>query len=162
MNIQRILPFLGLAAAALGMTACTTPQGESTAGTGPGNGALALFRRAREKDEKVVYYHQDFDVWKNRATENKLIEESRIRRKYEEYPDYSRVRDRGYFDDDGLWHPSSRTLESYHGYPYAKRTRHPGFVRSPYEPYVLVNVRGIPRHAKVIDPSCGRIFLNVD
>jgi hypothetical protein len=151
-----------LIALAFGLVGCETPQGPSSAGSGPGNGAFALFRRVRERDERVVYYRQDFDVWPNRITENKLIEENRIRHKYEEYPDYSRVREMGHYDDDGLWHPASRKLVGYHGYPYARRTRHPGFVRSPYQPYVLVNVRGIPRYARVLDPSCGRIFINPD
>ncbi len=45
-------------------------------------------------------------------------------------------------------------------YPYARRTNRYGFVTSPYEPYNLIDVRGIPHGAKVVDPSRDRIFIN--
>jgi hypothetical protein len=43
-------------------------------------------------------------------------------------------------------------------YPYGRRTGTPGLLRSPYEPYSLVDVRGVPHGALVRDPSSGRIF----
>ncbi len=54
------------------------------------------------------------------------------------------------------------------GYDYDSRSRYPvgsrtgryGFVTSPYEPYNLIDVRGIPHGAKVVDPSRDRIFIN--
>ena len=45
-------------------------------------------------------------------------------------------------------------------YPVASRTNRYGFVTSPYEPYNLIDVRGIPHGAKVVDPSRDRIFIN--
>lgn len=45
-------------------------------------------------------------------------------------------------------------------YPMGDVTSQRGFVRSPYRPYHLIDVRGIPRGAQVIDPSCERIFIN--
>ncbi|MEO8352803.1 MAG: hypothetical protein ABI680_13795, partial [Chthoniobacteraceae bacterium] len=46
------------------------------------------------------------------------------------------------------------------GYPMGNRTSRRGYVRSPYSPYNLIDVRGIPRGARVIDPSTDRIFIN--
>lgn len=45
-------------------------------------------------------------------------------------------------------------------YPVATRTGRYGYVRSPYSPGNLIDVRDIPRGAKVVDPSCDRIFIN--
>ena len=44
-------------------------------------------------------------------------------------------------------------------YRYARRLGD-GFVRSPYYPYNTIDVRGIPRGARVVDPSTGRTFIN--
>jgi predicted small secreted protein len=46
------------------------------------------------------------------------------------------------------------------GYPFARRTGNPGFVRSPYRPHNMVDVRGIPPGELVRDPSSGGIFRN--
>ena len=45
-------------------------------------------------------------------------------------------------------------------YPEGRSTGHYGFVSSPYHPYNRIDVRRIPRGAKVVDPSCDRIFIN--
>jgi hypothetical protein len=44
--------------------------------------------------------------------------------------------------------------------PYAEPTNRYGFVTSPFPPYNLIDVRGIPHGARVVDPSCGRTFTN--
>lgn len=44
--------------------------------------------------------------------------------------------------------------------PYAEPTSRYGFVTSPYRPYNLIDVRGIPHGAQVLDPSCDRPFIN--
>lgn len=46
------------------------------------------------------------------------------------------------------------------GYPFAQRTNSSGFVRSPYPPNRIVDVRGIPPGELVRDPSTGGIFRN--
>jgi hypothetical protein len=46
------------------------------------------------------------------------------------------------------------------GYPFAARTGTYGFVRSPYPPHRIVDVRGIPPGELVRDPSSGGIFRN--
>ncbi len=45
-------------------------------------------------------------------------------------------------------------------YPYARPSEYPGYVLSPYRPHNLIDVRGIPPGARVMDPSCDRVFLN--
>ena len=43
-------------------------------------------------------------------------------------------------------------------YPFGQRIGRPGFLRSPYPPHAVVDVRGIPHGALVRDPSSGNIF----
>ncbi|MBV8900520.1 MAG: hypothetical protein JOY92_10480 [Verrucomicrobia bacterium] len=45
------------------------------------------------------------------------------------------------------------------GYPYGHPTEYPGLVRSPYYPHNLIDVRGIPAGALVLDPSVNRPFV---
>ena len=45
-------------------------------------------------------------------------------------------------------------------YRMATMTDHYGFVRSPYRPFALVDVRGIPHGERVVDPVSERIFIN--
>jgi hypothetical protein len=46
------------------------------------------------------------------------------------------------------------------GYPVGRRTEERGVVVSPYPPHNLIDVSGIPRGARVLDPSCRRTFIN--
>jgi hypothetical protein len=46
------------------------------------------------------------------------------------------------------------------GYPVAAPTSTYGFVRSPYSPHRIVDVRGIPHGALVRDPSTDGVFRN--
>jgi hypothetical protein len=55
-----------------------------------------------------------------------------------------------YYYDDGVAVP----------YPVAHLTRRPGFVTSPYPPHALIDVRGIPHGATVLDPASGEPFIN--
>jgi hypothetical protein len=43
---------------------------------------------------------------------------------------------------------------------YAAPTSDPDIVISPYEPYAIINVAGIPQGAKVLDPVSNQVFLN--
>lgn len=67
-------------------------------------------------------------------------------------------RDRYYYDDD-RYYEGDRYYHSAR-YPIARPTNRYGFVTSPYRPHHLIDVRGIPRGAKVADPSNDRIFIN--
>lgn len=64
--------------------------------------------------------------------------------------------DEGYYDAAG--NRSGRSYES--RYPVGTRTGRYGLVRSPFSPGNLIDVSGIPRGAKVVDPSCDRVFIN--
>ncbi len=46
------------------------------------------------------------------------------------------------------------------GYPAAQLTGTPGYVISPYGRHNTIDVRGVPRGARVKDPSTGGIFIN--
>ena len=67
-----------------------------------------------------------------------------------------RAYDEGYREGSG--YRGERYRES--RYPVGHRTGRYGLVRSPYSPGNLIDVSGIPRGAKVVDPSCDRIFIN--
>ena len=43
-------------------------------------------------------------------------------------------------------------------YPFGRRIGQPGFLRSPYPPHAIVDVRGVPHGALVRDPATGNIF----
>lgn len=45
------------------------------------------------------------------------------------------------------------------GYPVGTPTDRRGYVRSPYPPNNLIDVRGIPSGSHVVDPSTDRIFI---
>jgi len=45
------------------------------------------------------------------------------------------------------------------GYPYGRPTEYYGIVRSPYYPYHLIDVHGIPHGAMVVDPSTNQVFI---
>ena len=44
--------------------------------------------------------------------------------------------------------------------PVARYADVPGYVISPYHPYALIDVRGIRRGARVVDPVSNRVFIN--
>lgn len=44
------------------------------------------------------------------------------------------------------------------GFPYARRTERPGFYQSPYPPYQIYNLRGIPHGGLVEDRVGGGYF----
>lgn len=45
-------------------------------------------------------------------------------------------------------------------YPYGRKSNQKGYVYSPYRPYNLIDVRGYPSGAVVIDPSTNGRFVN--
>ena len=53
-----------------------------------------------------------------------------------------------------------RTYYGRASYPMGTPTYRYGFVTSPYRPYNVIDVRGIPRGARVVDTSNDRIFIN--
>lgn len=71
-----------------------------------------------------------------------------------------RQRERAY--EEGYYEGSYERDDDrdYDRYPVGRRTQNRGFVVSPYAPNHVIDVRGIPRGAKVQDPSNGRVFIN--
>ncbi len=74
-------------------------------------------------------------------------------------------RDYRYYDRNPGYHDyyADRYREGYYprpeqGYPYGTPTGDRNFVRSPYRPYNVIDVSGIPRGALVVDPSTDRVF----
>lgn len=65
---------------------------------------------------------------------------------------------RGRYADDERY--SGRYESRERSYPYGEPTRYDGYVRSPYRPYNIIDVRGIPEGALVLDPSVDRPFRN--
>jgi hypothetical protein len=45
-------------------------------------------------------------------------------------------------------------------YPVGHYEGHRGYVISPFPPHYEIDVRDIPSGAKVVDPSCDRVFIN--
>lgn len=71
--------------------------------------------------------------------------------------DRRRVYSEGYYEGRGDRGEGYREESRY---PVGRSTGRYGFVSSPYYPYNRIDVRGIPRGAKVVDPSCDKIFIN--
>ena len=66
-----------------------------------------------------------------------------------------RAYEEGYYDREYGYEGHTRG-----GYPLGHRSSRRGIVHSPYPPYNDIDVRGIPSGAKVLDPSCNRVFIN--
>ncbi len=69
---------------------------------------------------------------------------------YDAYPGYYRHYSRRY--DQGYYPRPSQ------GYPVGEPASAPGFVRSPYPPNNVIDVRGIPSGSLVVDPSTDMVF----
>ncbi len=60
----------------------------------------------------------------------------------------------GYYEDRAYGRGEYREL------PVARKTDRRGYVISPYKPYAVIDVRGIPRGSRVLDPVSKREFVN--
>lgn len=129
-SMRRLLPFIcALLLAAFGLSSCETPG--QTALLGAGIGAVAGRHTLRNA---AIGAGAGYLV-------GKIAQESRRGDDYDRY------------DDDDLYdgRPARR-------YAYARPTERRGFVISPYSGNVI-DVRGIPRGERVIDPSVDRVFI---
>ena len=135
--MNKLLPSISLSlVAAIALTGCETPGQSALAGaaTGAAVGGMLHGRGSDALHGAAIGAGAGYLL-------GKLAQRER-RSSYE----------RGYYDGGG-YRGESR-------YPIGRFTRNDGFVRSPYEPYHVIDVRGIPQGAQVIDPSCERIFIN--
>jgi hypothetical protein len=55
---------------------------------------------------------------------------------------------------------ADRREAAYGDYPVGRPAYRYGFVISPYPPHNVIDVRGIPHGAQVIDPSVNQVFIN--
>jgi hypothetical protein len=66
----------------------------------------------------------------------------------------------GYLIGKIVKHERHARERRYEDLPLAEPTEEYGIVASPYPPHSLIDVRGIPHGATVMDPSCERPFIN--
>ncbi|MCE9609532.1 MAG: hypothetical protein K8R23_04915 [Chthoniobacter sp.] len=114
---------------------------QALAGAAIGAAGGYLIGKAVQHDRRRVYSDGYYDGRGDRDGRDD---------RYDRYDRYDRDRrddDRGYYRDEAR-------------YPVGRSTGRYGFVSSPYYPYNRIDVRGIPRGAKVVDPSCDKIFIN--
>jgi len=137
MNRIPYLAAVGLAAVSITFSACETPgQGAAIgAGTGAVIGAIA------GGDIRAAAIGAGAG-----AAAGALIGKANQEQRRREYPGYEadRAYAAGYAPAEPVARPSSRR----------------GYVISPYPPYALVDVRHIPRGARVLDPASKRVFIN--
>jgi hypothetical protein len=141
------VPFVSLALlAAFTLSACDTPGHSALAGAGIGAaaGALLTGRPGGALLGAAAGAGTGYLV-------GKQVQRDRDAAYEDGYNDGRYADNRDYRDDGG---------DRDRGYPMGRPTDRPGFVVSPYPPYNRIDVRGIPRGARVQDPSTGRIFIN--
>lgn len=110
---------------------------QALAGAAIGAAGGYLIGKAVQHDRRRVYSEGYYDAREDRDG------------RHERYDRY---------DDDRRSEPTYRDSGGRH--PVGRFTSRAGFVTSPFYPYSRIDVRGIPRGAQVVDPSCDRIFIN--
>lgn len=133
MKIVRLLATSTTLLVAMGLTGCETPS--DTALLGAASGAAIGGLLHGRADQALVGAAIGAG---GGYLAGKVVQKER-RRSYEE----------GYYQ--------GRTTENY---PVGRPSTSRGLVVSPYRPYNLVDVRGIPSGARVVDPSCNKVFIN--
>ncbi len=74
--------------------------------------------------------------------------------------DRRRAYEEGYYEGRGSRYYRASSYSSRSGDPVGEPTERRGFVISPHPPHNLVDTRGIPRGARVLDPSTRQVFIN--
>ena len=144
--MKKFVPFISLALlTAFAFTGCETPGQSALTGaaTGAAIGGLATGRGQGALAGAAIGAGTGYLVGRQVQAERREAYDAGY---YDgRYPD-----DRGYRED----------RDYRDRYPIGRFTDRPGFVISPYYPYSRIDVRGIPRGARVEDPSTRRIFIN--
>lgn len=65
----------------------------------------------------------------------------------------------GYYNTGGDTYRQPTATPSATSYPYATPTQTQGYVRSPYQPYNTIDVRGIPSGKMAKEPGTNNIFM---
>ncbi|HEY3898644.1 MAG TPA: glycine zipper domain-containing protein [Chthoniobacter sp.] len=143
--MKKIVPLLSLSLCTLfGFTACDTPGHSALAGaaTGAAIGGLATGRGGGALVGAALGAGTGYLIGKQVQSDRRAA--------------YDQGYNDGRYADDGSSGPAGPGP----GFPLGRFTDRPGIVTSPYPPYNNIDVRDIPRGAKVQDPSTGKIFIN--
>lgn len=132
MNKLTVLPLFVALAMPVTFTSCETPSQGAASGALIGAGIGALARGDLEGALKGAAIGAA-----SGAILGKLNKDARRQQQYVRVPN-----------------------DEYNRLPIARPTRSYGFVESPYRPYNVIDVRGIPSGAVVEDPSTGGRFIN--
>lgn len=135
---RRMLSLVGAPLlASLALSGCETPGRTSLLGAGVGAATAAVTGHSALRGA-AIGAGAGYLV-------GRLARHSR-ERDYERRYAYEHAYEEGYNEGRG-------------GMPYGRRLGG-GLVRSPHYPYSTIDVRGIPRGARVVDPSTNRTFIN--
>ncbi|MGF1655750.1 MAG: YMGG-like glycine zipper-containing protein [Verrucomicrobiales bacterium] len=148
----RLAGLVGVAAITLSTTSCYTPEGR---GALYGATAGAVIGNLVNPQASTTLRGAGIGAGVG-ALLGALVGEGSRTNYYDRPPAYYRDYDRRYHSQalkGGYYSPG--TL-----YPTGSHTRQRGFVRSPYRPHNIIDVRGIPRGALVVDPSVEQVFVN--
>ncbi|HEX8296651.1 MAG TPA: glycine zipper domain-containing protein [Chthoniobacteraceae bacterium] len=143
--MKKLIPLTSTCLLAIfSFTACETSGGNALAGAATG-AVIGGFLHGRGSDA--------FHGAAIGAGAGYLIGKVVRREREARYERYDRERD---YEEGDERYEEERVERRY---PVGRRTNRPGFVTSPYPPFHLIDVRGIPRGAQVLDPSCDRVFI---
>lgn len=140
--IKKLIPTVSLSlVAAFTFSACDTPGQTALAGaaTGAAIGGLIHGRGRDALTGAAIGAGAGYVI-------GKVAQHRRGDRYYEEGD-----------DDQGTYYRQTRPRGR--RYPVGEPTERRGFVVSPYPPHNLIDVRGIPRGAQVLDPSVNQVFI---
>ena len=149
MNMKKLITIVAAALiAAISLTSCETSGQDALLGaaTGAAVGGAVTGRGSCAFHGAAIGAAGGYLI-------GKLVRADQRRHARERYGDEYDDR----YDDRNYYHDYDRGGDRY---PVARPTSRQGFVTSPFKPYNRIDVRGIPRGAKVEDPSAGRIFIN--
>jgi hypothetical protein len=146
-----LLPIVGFVAVAMLFSGCETPGEGAKHGALIGAGIGALSERSIEGAAAGAAIG---------AGTGALLGFLNARDRGAYYDGDRYLDEPGHYDDDGVYYPHRGEYSRHHSLPYGRRTGRSGYVRSPYRPHPPIDVRGIPRGAKVLDPQSERVFIN--
>lgn len=138
MTMKRSVPIISLCLlSAITFSGCETSGGNAMLGAATGAAIGGLLHGHGEDALRgaAIGAGAGYLIGKVVRNERRAREERYYRERYYEGGDYDR-------------------------YPVARLTNRRGYVQSPYRPYHLIDVRGVPSGAQVLDPSCDKIFIN--
>lgn len=147
---RSILIGTALTVTAMFFTACETPEQSALAGAGTGAVAGLLLGGGKGKNAAIgglIGGASGYAVGKYGEAERLKAEQRAGAYSQQAPPVYQSQPP-----------PSAQIYQP--SYPYGRPSGTRGYVYSPYSRGQLVDVRGIPHGAQVVDPITGQVFLN--